>query len=74
MGNQTSRPAYKKRVHCKDNKTLSRNFVEPMDAILYANELLKAGHKAFILDYKSMSHVDAQARKYPDGPPGYRKR
>lgn len=66
-----------KTVWCNTNKALTRSFVEPAEAIAYANQLLRSGHRARLADWKppkqqSDKHFDRLTQQYPDGPPWLR--
>ncbi len=42
---------FKYTVHCFDDKKLRKHFTNKREAIVYANQLLAAGHKIKLFDY-----------------------
>jgi hypothetical protein len=65
---ETGQLAYTKSVICYDDKSLTRHFVDPQEAVTYANTLLAAGHRARLRDYRPpRKYVDILAERGRDG-------
>lgn len=59
---------FTKTVLCTDNKSLTKHFATQAEAVDYANELLAAGHKVRIVDYRPpKKYVDYLAERGKDG-------
>lgn len=59
---------YTHTVHCFDDKTKRQHFTSHREAVAYANQLLRAGHKAQIYPYSlSKRYIDYLAERGPDG-------
>lgn len=55
----TDQPAYTKTVRDFTDRANDKHFVDPAEAVAYANDLLRQGHKAKIYDYKPpRSYID----------------
>lgn len=65
---KTGQLAYTKTVFCQDDKSLTRHFVDPQEAVTYVNQLLRAGHRARLRDYRPpRKYVDILAERGKDG-------